>query len=446
MNLDAREIAAATGGVLLRQGAAGPVVTDSRDLLAGAWFLALRGERFDGHNYVASAFAAGAGGVVVDCEPNSPAGGVVVVSDTLVALQDLGRFARNRFTGPVVGLTGSAGKTTTRALIAAAIDGPFCVHQTVGNLNNHIGVPLTLLATPSAANVLVVELGTSSPGEIGLLAEITRPTVRLVVNVGPAHLLELGGLSGVAKEKCALYDAAQPGDVAVVNQDDPWLVGAAIPSGVRRISFGEHPDADVRLESAVVDTESLETKATFATPQGGVSATLPVPGRHLALDAAAALAIAFSLGLDLHESASRLATYRPVGMRQRIERNDAGFVVINDAYNANPSSMEAALRVLADLPGRRIAVLGDMLELGADELEWHRKLLGWVLSLQLDYVVVCGPRMGAVAPPGVVACTDSEAAVAALRGHVRRGDTVLVKGSRGARMERVAAALADGEV
>lgn len=438
VTFDGAAVAAITGGRLLRDGPAGPIGTDTRTLTAGSWFVALRGDRFDGHAFLDRAAAAGCAGCVVDTAPEHFPGGVVVVPNTLRALQDLARQSRRAFAGPVIGLTGSSGKTTTRALIALAVRALGPVHQTTGNLNNHVGVPLTLLARPADAAVMVVEMGTSAPGEIRTLAEIAEPDVRLIVNVGPAHLEELGGLDGVALEKGAIFATARPGDVVCVNVDDPRVAARPLPAGVRRVTWGEG-EADVRLLSAEVDAATLSTLARYRTPEGEVEVRIPAPGRHIASNGAGALACAVALGLDPAAAAAALADYQPVGMRMRSEPLPGGAHALNDAYNANPASMEASLRVLAGLPGRRAAVLGDMLELGPEEGEWHRRLAALAGALQLDLVVLVGPRMAAAAAacPGAWAFEDGGDAVAPLRAWLRAGDTVLFKGSRGARVERV---------
>lgn len=447
MNLSSREMARAAGGVLRGDAPPGEVLTDTRALRPGAWFLALRGERFDGHDYLEQAQDAGACGCIVSREPpESWRGAVVRVADTTAALQDLSRRARDRLSCPVIGLTGSSGKTTTRALIALAVSPRGVVHQTVGNLNNHLGVPMTLLAAPDDAAAMVVEMGTSGPGEIEVLARIGAPGVRLIVNVGPAHLQELGGLDGVAREKGALFRLARPGDTCCVNLDDPRVAALELPVGVRRVGWGSA--GDVRLLEAVVDPATLSTRARWATPEGEVEATIPAPGRHVAHNAAGALAVAVALGIDPAEAAAAFARYEPVGMRMRPERLSSGALALNDAYNANPQSMEASLRVLASLPGRRAAVLGDMLELGPDEARWHQDVARLAGELGIDLVVLVGPRMAAAAPacPSALAFEEATDAVAPLRAWLGDGDVVLLKGSRGARVERVLHGLTAQEV
>jgi len=433
MIFDGKTIAVATGGTLVRDAAAGEILTDTRKLGPGSWFLALSGERFDGHDFLPTAHEAGALGCVVSSRANEVSGGAVLVDDTTRAIQDLGRYARSQLAAPVVALTGSSGKTTTRALIALAISPLGAIHQTVGNLNNHLGVPMTLLATPDDAAGVVVEMGTSSHGEIALLADIARPTVRMVLNIGPAHLLELGGLEGVAREKGQLLATMSPGDVAVVNIDDPYVAAMQVPG--RRVTWGE--GGDISLRSAELDPETLHTRVVFDSPDGELRATIPAPGRHIAHNAAGALAVAWAIGVDLTAAVAALEGYAPVGMRLRSEELPGGVTALNDAYNANPQSMEASLRLLASLPGRRIAVLGDMLELGGDERRWHAEIAALATSLELDLVILVGPLMGRTDVPGALSFADQAHAVGALQSFLHAGDRVLFKGSRGARMERI---------
>jgi UDP-N-acetylmuramoyl-tripeptide--D-alanyl-D-alanine ligase len=440
VKFDGKAIVEATGGRLVKDAPAGPVGTDTRGLGPGDWFLALKGERFDAHNFLGVAAERGATGCVVEREDVPWTGGMVVVPDGLRALQDLGRASRRAFEGPVIGLTGSSGKTTTRTLTALAISSLGAVHQTSGNLNNHIGVPLTLLARPDDARAMVVEMGTSGPGEIAVLADIATPNVRLIVNVGPAHLLELGGLDGVAREKGALFASARPGDTICVNADDERVAALPTPAGVRRLTWGR--TGEVALKEASVDPKSLATSASWETPMGLVRARIPTPGLHIAHNAAGALCVALALGLDLREAAAALERYEPVGMRLKEEALPGGGRALNDAYNANPASMAASLRMLAGLPGRRAAVLGDMLELGPDEASWHQQTAALAHELGLDQVFLVGPRMAAAAAhcPGCAAYADPEEAINPLLSwlsHGGSGDVVLFKGSRGARVERV---------
>lgn len=427
-------IAAATRGTLLRDGPAGPVLTDSRRLTAGSWFVALHGDRFDGHSFLPHAAAAGCAGAIVSRPVDGWQGGLVLVPDTLVALQDLARSVRAGFQGPVVGITGSAGKTSTRVMIVEVLRALGRVHHTEGNLNNHIGVPLTLLATPPDADVIVLELGMNHPGEIALLQDIGQPDVRVITNVGAAHVEGCGSIEGVARAKQELFDGARPGDVCCVNTDDPRIAAMDIPDGARVLRYGRGPDNDVRLTDVSIDAATLQTRLRLEAPGGTIRATLDVPGAHLAINAAAAVAVASALHVPADTLGAALGRFQPEGMRNRIERI-GGALVIDDAYNANPVSMQAALHTLAALGGTRIAVLGDMLELGASEAEAHRDVLHEALRLGIDRILVTGPRISAAAGAGIEVYPDVEGIVAALA--PEPGTTVLVKGSRGSRMERV---------
>ena len=434
-------LAEATAGQLLGRGPAGPLRTDSRRLQAGDWFVALTGDRFDGHDFLEAAAARGCAGVVAQRVPDRWDRGFVCVPDSLVALQDAARAARARFDGPVVGLTGSAGKTTTRAMTALAIGGLGRVHQTEGNLNNHIGVPLTLLEAPEDAAAWVIEMGMNHLREIDLLQQISRPTVRLITNVGAAHLEGLGTLENVAIAKGELFDGAASGDICCINADDPLVRARPIPPGALVLTYGVQPGVDVRLREASIDAATLSTRLRIDTPSGGLSLRLPSPGLHLAHNAAAAVAVAVALRQPIDGLAERLSAYAPVGMRQALLTLDNGLKVINDAYNANPPSMAASLRTLAALPGRRYAVLGDMLELGSYAEAAHREVLAMALALPIDGVVVCGAHFTAAAAERagearLSSAESPEAAAAGLAPALRRGDTVLLKGSRGSAVER----------
>ncbi|MEN9787427.1 MAG: hypothetical protein RLZZ299_2691 [Pseudomonadota bacterium] len=443
MTFTAQAIAAATGGALRGGGAPPPqepggVVTDSRVVGPADWFVALVGETHDAHAFLGDVARRGCAGVVATHVPEGWALPWVEVGDTLVALQDLGRAVRAGFDGPVVGITGSAGKTTTRVMVAELLAALGPVHATRGNLNNHVGVPLTLLAyTPPAAS-MVLEMGMNHRGEIAVLQDIGRPTVRLVTNVGPAHVEGCGSLEGVAAAKQELFDGARPGDVCCVNLDDPFISAMPLPAGARRLTWGRHPESTVRLVSASVDGAALTTELHVRTPDGDVRATLPVPGLHLAQNATGAIAVAHALGVPVTTMADALGRYAPEGMRNRVVHL-GGHRVIDDAYNANPTSMEAALRLLATLPGPRVAVLGDMLELGAVEEPAHREVLACAVSLGLDAVHVTGPRMAIAARAfaGVQVHADPETLADALLPSLAPSTAILVKGSRGARMERV---------
>jgi UDP-N-acetylmuramoyl-tripeptide--D-alanyl-D-alanine ligase len=440
MKFAARTLAEATRGTVVRDvEGSGPILTDTRAITPGCWFLALSGARFDGHDYVQQALDAGAIGAIVSRVDPAWTGGVVQVADTTVALQDIGRFARSRFTGPVVGLTGSSGKTTTRALTALALSPLGKVHQTVGNLNNHLGVPMTLVAVEPDARAMVVEMGTSAPGEIHFLATLAEPDLRVIVNVGPAHLEELGGLDGVQVEKGAMFTTARPGDTVVVNTLDERVSAVAIPDGVRVVTVGT-PESDLHVVSHRISGR-LGMEVTFATPEGTFTVELPTFGAHIAVDAALALGVAWAAGANLAEATAALAHYAPVGMRMAVVDLPSGARIFNDAYNANPASMKASMDALVALEGRKIVVLGDMLELGPRELDYHREVVAHADGLGLARIVLVGERMAAVVDAATrtdcLVAKSPEEAGAALAGTLTAADVVLLKGSRGARTEGV---------
>lgn len=445
MIFSAEQLAEGTGGTLVSAGPNGPVVTDSRRIRPGDWFLCLAGDRFDAHDFLPMAGRAGCAGAIGQRVPDGWQHGFVRVDDGLEALQNLARYVRGRFSGQVVGLTGSAGKTTTRAMIALVAEARGKVHQTEGNLNNHIGVPLTLLAAPVDADLWVIEMGMSGFGEIDLLQEIARPTVRLITNVGAAHLEGVGSIEGVARAKGELFAGANPGDVCCVNVDDPQVAKIPLPDGVRVIRYGTQNDCDVRLTDAAVDARTLVTRYRIEAADAVVRGTLDSPGIHLAHNACAAVAVGMALRCPLEPMGPALSRYTPVGMRLRIEDGPLGTRVINDAYNANPISVAASLRTLAGLSDvRRVAILGDMLELGADEIAEHRHVLELASGLGLDGIFVAGPRFCEAAEGmNVIARPDAESLAPSLRDQLRSGDVVLVKGSRGMAMERVLQRLGD---
>jgi UDP-N-acetylmuramoyl-tripeptide--D-alanyl-D-alanine ligase len=452
MILSTRDMAVATGGDLLQDAPAGPIHTDTRTLTEGAWFLALRGENFDGHAFLDTAAAAGCAGVVVDTPPAHWERGVLVVQDTLRALQDCAAAVRDTVDGPVIAVTGSAGKTTTRAMIESVLQSVGPVHATAGNFNNHVGLPLTLLAMPTDARVLVLEMGMSAPGEIQRLQEIARPNVRLITNVSLAHTEGLGDLAGVAACKQELFDGASPLDLLVVNADDPWVSAMPRPKETRLLLYGSSQGCDARLLDAYVDPQSFATRATFELPSQVIEVELAAPGRHVALDACAAAGVAHALGVDPLSIVRGLASWAPVGMRMQVERLADGVVVLNDAYNANPASTAAALQALSASGGsRHIALLGDMLELGSAESKAHEDVIRQASALGLALLGLVGPRYGdhvglarELHGPEVLVAEDSASLGELLKGRLQSGDVVLLKGSRGMRMERVLDRLRQG--
>jgi UDP-N-acetylmuramoyl-tripeptide--D-alanyl-D-alanine ligase len=426
------------------------VVIDSRAVQAGDLFVALRGENHDGHAFVAQARAAGAVGAVVSewVEVELPQ---LQVGDTLVALQQMGAAARAQFRQPVVAVTGSNGKTTTKQMLAAVFAARGPVLATVGNLNNHIGVPLTLLRLRDEHRTAVIEMGANHPGEIALLTSLARPDVGVVTQAGDAHLEGFGSREGVARAKGELF-AGLDGGIAVINADDSYAgLWRQLAARASILSFGLHAQADVRAEQ--IEFEPLEdavgSRFVLRTPTGSASVHLPMPGRHNVMNALAAAACGIALGLDADVIASGLA--RVEGARGRLSwlATPEGARVLDDSYNANPSSLRAAMELLAGLRGRRWLVLGGMAELGPEAPRLHREAGALARSLGIDRLYTLGALAAEAAQgfgAGAEAFTDVQAMAEALHASLSADTVVLVKGSRSARMERVVAALTGQEL
>lgn len=447
------EIARVTSGFASDEALVRGVCTDSRAAVEGQLFVALRGERFDAHRFLPEVARGGAAAAIVERGVDVPAGlPHVVVDDSLRALGELARFHRKRWGGKLVGITGSVGKTTTKELCRAALDSAGeCVLATEGNLNNRIGVPITLFGLGPAHSVAVVEMGTSEPGEIARLAEIADPDVGVVLQVAEAHTAGLASLEAVADEKTALFRALAPSGVAVANADDPRIFARVPTSGPRVLTFGAAEGADVRLVGWALEDEG--TRATYRAGGATVTVRLGLLGEAPALDAAAALAVGAALGHSPEALAPGLAAARPSPGRLEIKNAlPDGALVLDDTYNANPRSTESSLLTAAALRdqrgGRLIVALGDMKELGALSVDAHREVGKLVASVSSSLFLATGPEMQEAAHEaerlGVEtrpACDSSEAARLA-RELVRPGDLVLVKGSRSMRMETVVEALA----
>lgn len=424
---------------------------DSRVLDDGACFVALRGAR-DGHDFVASAFDAGAHVAVVDHDsvgvPEPPAGRALVqVGDTLGALQEIARSLRmDRPELHVVAVGGSTGKTSTKDLLAAALVSQGC-HANAESFNNEFGLPITLCNTPASAHVVVTEMGERFAGDLEELCSIARPDTGVVTNVGLAHAEHLGGPEGVVAVLTELVESLPGLGTAVLNADDPSTAILRAATLATVVTVGESPDADFRVTDVELDPR-LRPSFTVA----GQRFTIPLRGRHQATNAAMAIAVAhrvFSVALD--EIALELAAAAPGRWRMELLETDAGVTVLNDSYNANPTSMEAALVALAHLPlgsgARRIAVLGDMRELGAHHDDAHRVVGERAAALGLDIVIGVGSGGAAIVEAaragGIDTSVSSDAAqaAAAVSPMVRPGDAVLVKGSRALGLELVAAGL-----
>jgi len=424
----------------------GAVSTDSRTLAAGELFVALAGPSFDGHDFVAAAAARGAAGAVV-ARPLPVAVPQIVVDDTLRALQRAAEAWRRQFAIPVVAVAGSNGKTTTKELIATVLAGRGPCHATRGTLNNHIGVPLTLLALDERHASAVIEIGANHPGEVAELVVLARPTVGIVTNAGAEHLEGFGSLEGVARAEGELYAGLEPGATAIINADDAFApLWQSMSGAARRLSFGRGPGADFRVAGAVrAEGPAGQTQRfELATPDGEVAVRLGLAGRHNVLNALGAAAAAHAAGADLATIAAGLGRMRPVRGRLEVKAAANGACLIDDSYNANPSSLSAGLDVLGAAPGERWLVLGDMAELGAAAREAHLSAGREARAAGVTRLFAVGALTGdAVAEFGAGAewFADGAALAARVAPLLRAGVTVLVKGSRLNRLERVVDAL-----
>jgi len=451
------EVLRATGGKLL-QGEEKAfllgISTDSRTVGEGELFIALKGPRFDGHHFALKALEKKAGGVLIE---EDKAGdirwngyrpkAVIAVKDTLRALGDLARERRRRFRTPVVALTGSNGKTTTKEMISACLETTFPILKTRGNLNNLIGLPLTLLNLTEKERVVILEMGMNVPGEIRRLTEIAEPDVGLITNIQGVHLEGLGSLERVKEEKGELFRKMRRDGTILVNQDDPHVIDLAGDFSGQKITFGVEKSADVMAkEIRLRGTEGTSFKLILEGEE--IEITLALLGRHFVSNALAAIAAASLFGIELKKVKEALERFKPFPMRMELIQLEGGKTLINDAYNANPRSTELALETLAEVKGkgRAIAVLGDMLELGGFTEEAHRQLGERVKELSIDLLLTMGEEAPLVVesairhgfePKRTRVVESHMEAISILRGIIQEGDWILVKGSRRMAMEKI---------
>ena len=435
---------------------------DSRSVAAGQLFFAIRGPRFDGHQFVGRALECGAAGAVVEAAYRAQAPAewqpvLLGVADTHSALQTLGREVRRRWGKKVIAVTGSAGKSTTKEMIAAILSRRLRVMRSPGNLNNDFGLPLALLSLEPEHEVAVVELAMSAAGEIARLARLAEPQIGVVTNVAPAHLQFFDSVEAIARAKRELIDylaTGGPDAIAVLNEDDERVrkFSAGFPGRVVRFGFSER--AEVRGEWIIVDAAHTTPTAgdgkrlNVHIPEGAFEVRLPLPGRHNVLNALAAIATARLFHVPPDEIAAALATFQNLHQRSEILTLPEGVTVINDCYNSNPLAMESMLDTLAGWPGarRRLVVAGEMLELGPTSPELHRGVgrrcaasdLAWLLAVQGDARYFLEGAVEAGFPAARTRFfSDARAAGEALRSLLEPSDVILVKGSRGVHLETV---------
>jgi UDP-N-acetylmuramoyl-tripeptide--D-alanyl-D-alanine ligase len=442
-----KQFAAAAHGRLNGQDRAfSEISIDTRTLAAGDLFAALRGSSADGHDFVAAAAAAGAAGAIVSRAIQLPLP-QIVVSDVERALADAARAARARFKGPLIGVAGSNGKTTVKEMIAAILSrrGP-CL-STRGNLNNHLGVPMTLLRLDDSHVSAVIEMGANRRGDVEQLVQIARPGIGLITNAGAEHLEGFGSLEGAARAEGEMVSGLPASGTAIINADDTyaslWRAGTA----AQVLSFGLRQEADfyatqLRLE---VDAQQFVSRFRLHSPLGEADITLALAGRHNVRNALAAAAAASSAGATLEDVAAALSSMRAVKGRLQLRRTRAGGWLIDDSYNANPSSARAGLEVLSELPGRRWLVLGDMAELGEFADSSHRELGELARALGVERLYAIGALAGLAADSfgsGAERYRDATELTRALDAAITPDVRLLIKGSRVNRLERVVEALA----
>ena len=437
----AREICAAVGGTLLQDSGAPVtgVTTDSRAVQPGQLFIPLVGERFDGHAYISKALEGGAAGCLTAREPETllPGKLYIQVADTRLALKALASWYRNKFDLPVVQVTGSAGKTTTKEMIASVLSQRYNTLRTEGNFNNDIGAPLTLLRLMPEHQAAVIETGMNHFGEIRYLGEMVRPDIAVITNVGDAHIENLGNTrQGILRAKCEIFENLTPEGIAVLNGDDELLNTVTLPQTILRCGVGD--GCGVRVTD--IDDRGLEGVACTVTIEGEhYRLTTSAPGRYMIYPMAMAAAIGRRLGLTGEEIAAGVAAYTTVGSRMHLIRLPGERLVIDDCYNANPQSMAEGLRMLAASPAQhRVAVLGDMGELGQLTAQAHRDMGALTRRLGLTAVAV-GEKMRALTEtdPQAQWFATVEEAMPAIRQLFTPGTAVLVKASHAMHFERI---------
>ena len=422
------------------------VSTDTRTIEPGALFVALYGENFDGHHYIQEAIRLGAGGVLISRTPGFAISEVHTfqVADTLQALQGLAHFHRCRFRVPVIAVTGSNGKTSTKDMIAAVLGEAMPVLKTEANFNNEIGLSHTLLRLESRHSAVVVEMGMRALGEIAGLAAVALPTIGVVTNVGETHVERLGSIENIAAAKTELIKALDKNGLAILNGDDAYACKMREKTAARAVTFGFQPEADVR--AVQVETGAGGVKFQCVAGKRSFAVFLPSPGIHNVYNALAAAAVGLELGVAPEAISRGLAGYEPGKMRLNI-RQYGDITVIDDTYNASPLSMAAAIEVLATVAqGRKIAAIGDMLELGSSGPAAHTKV-GEQLAAAGAAVVITVGELASLAGeaalkkgvPEAKHCNDHAAATAELEKVLQPGDTWLLKGSRGMTMEKLLA-------
>lgn len=418
------------------------IVLDSRKVEPGFVFIAAKGEKADGHKFIPEVFEKGAIGVVCEKEPEELNGPCILVKDSFQALQDIAEYYRNQMPVPIVGITGSVGKTSTKEFIASVLAQKYKVHKTQGNFNNEIGVPLTLLSMPEDTQAAVVEMGINHFGEMHRLSRMVKPDICVMTNIGQCHLEFLGSRDGILKAKSEIFDFMNPEGSVCVNGDDDKLITIEEVCGKKPVRFGFSKENDVWADE-VVNKGLLGSSAVIHTKESSFPVRVPLPGAHMVMNALAATAVGLKLGLTVEQIAAGIASVEAVNGRSRVVK--AGdLVLIDDCYNANPVSTKAAIDLLGLALGRKVAVLGDMFELGEKERELHAGVGEYAAEHGVDCLICAGSlsenmyeAAKAAGMKEVYHFPDREALMKELSDLLKPGDSVLIKASHGMGYEKI---------
>lgn len=438
------------------------ISTDSRTLRSGELFIALKGTRYDGHHFVQEVLEKKASGVLIEEDKVGDfrwngyrSKAVISVRDTLRALGDIAKYGREKFNTKVIGLTGSNGKTTSKEMISVCLETSFKTLKTEGNLNNLIGLPLTLLKLDGSQEVVILEMGMNVPGEIRRLTEIAQPDVGLITNIQKAHLEGMGALKRIKEEKGELFRGIKDRGTIIVNKDDPMVIDLARDFSGQKITFGVENPADIMARDIQLRGKR-GTSFHLIFKGKEMEIEIPLLGRHFVYNALSAIASAIIFDIDLEKVKEALKRFKSIPMRMEIIELRGGMFIINDTYNANPKSMELALETLSEMrgKGRAIAVLGDMLELGGYSNEAHQDLGMKVSKLSIDFLIALGEEAPVIVESAIrhglgleraIIVESHQEAVSILKNTIKQGDWILVKGSRGMAMEKIVKDLLEGE-
>lgn len=422
------------------------IVLDSRKVEPGFVFIATVGEKVDGHSFIPEVFEKGAIGVICEKEPEELPGPCIVVKDSFAALRDIAAFYREQMPLPIVGITGSVGKTSTKEFIASVLAQKYKTHKTQGNFNNEVGVPLTLLAMPEDTEAAVVEMGINHFGEMHRLSEMVKPDICVMTNIGQCHLEYLGSRDGILKAKSEIFDFMNPEGCVCVNGDDDKLAAISEVYGKRPVRFGFSKENDVYADE-IVSKGLLGSTAVIHAGDHSFPVSVPLPGEHMVMNALAATAVGLQLGLTAKQIAEGIGRAEAVSGRSRVLQA-GGLVLIDDCYNANPVSAKAAIDLLGLALGRKVAVLGDMFELGEKEKELHAQVGAYAAEHGVDCLICAGAlsenMYRAAKRAGMKEAyhyPDREGLLDSIRRILRPGDSVLIKASHSMGFEKIVEAL-----